>query len=110
MSLSGGQQQRLCIARALVLQPKVLLMDEPCSALDPIAGGIIEDLIAELRQSFAILVIKHKLAQARRISDRTGVMWYDGASGQLVEVGATDQVFSDPKSEVARSYMQGIRG
>ena len=110
LKLSGGQQQRLCIARALVLQPKVLLMDEPCSALDPIAGGIIEDLIAELRQSFAIVVITHNLAQARRISDRTGVMWYDGASGQLVEVGATDQVFSDPKSEVARSYMQGIRG
>ena len=85
--LSGGQQQRLCIARALALSPEVLLLDEPCSALDPLSSGVVEDLIHSLRGQFTILMVTHNLAQARRIADYVGMFWVQAGSGQLIEQG-----------------------
>jgi phosphate transport system ATP-binding protein len=109
-ALSGGQQQRLCIARALTLQPELLLMDEPCSALDPIASGVVEDLIAELKQRYSVLIVTHNLAQARRISDRCGVFWVRGGTGGLVECGDTGCIFECPTDPVTAAYVQGRRG
>lgn len=109
-ALSGGQQQRLCIARALTLQPELLLMDEPCSALDPIASGVVEDLIAQLKQRYSVLIVTHNLAQARRISDRCGVFWVRGGTGGLVECGETGCIFECPSDPVTAAYVQGRRG
>lgn len=109
-ALSGGQQQRLCIARALTLRPDLLLMDEPCSALDPIASGVVEDLIAQLKERYSVLIVTHNLAQARRISDRCGVFWVRGGTGRLVECGATSCVFECPSDPVTAAYVQGRRG
>src|SRR5213078_1778165 len=95
ISLSGGQQQRLCIARALAVEPEVLLMDEPASALDPIATAKIEDLVHELRQSFTIVIVTHNMQQAARISQRTGFFYM----GRLVEAGETSELFTRPKQE-----------
>ncbi len=108
--LSGGQQQRLCIARALALEPRVLLMDEPCSALDPIASGVVEDLIRRLRGRVTLLVVTHNLAQARRIADATGVFWVRDGAGALVEHGPTDAVFERPAAEETRRYVTGLHG
>lgn len=110
LSLSGGQQQRLCIARALVLAPKILLLDEPCSALDPISSGVVEDLIASLRPNYTLLMITHNLAQARRIADRVALFWVQQGSGHLVEYGTTQQIFEDPQQELTRAYISGARG
>ncbi len=110
LSLSGGQQQRLCIARALALKPEVLLMDEPCSALDPISGGIVEDLITSLRGKYTILIVTHNLAQARRIADYTGLFWVRNHVGQLIEYGTVKEIFESPKEELTRAYIQGMRG
>jgi phosphate transport system ATP-binding protein len=110
LALSGGQQQRLCIARALTLQPELLLMDEPCSALDPIASGVVEDLIAQLKQRYSVLIVTHNLAQARRISDRCGVFWVRGGTGGLVECGETGCIFECPTDPVTAAYVQGRRG
>lgn len=110
LKLSGGQQQRLCIARALVLKPEILLMDEPCSALDPLASGIVEDLIARLRQRYTVIIVTHNLAQARRIADYTALFWVQEGAGQLVEHGATQQIFEAPQVELTAAYVGGMRG
>lgn len=110
LSLSGGQQQRLCIARALVLQPEVLLLDEPCSALDPISSGVVEDLIASLRGRYTQLIVTHNLAQARRIADYVALFWVQDGVGQLIEYGCVQQIFEAPQEALTAAYVNGIRG
>lgn len=105
-SLSGGQQQRLCIARALAAEPKVILMDEPCSALDPAATAKIESLIRELRERYTVIIVTHNLQQAARVSDFTAFLYV----GQLIEYGDTENVFENPKSEVTEKYITGMFG
>lgn len=109
-SLSGGQQQRLCIARALALRPQALLMDEPCSALDPLSSGVVEDLIASLRCKYTVLIVTHNLAQARRIADYTALFWVQNGSGGLVESGTTKALFDHPQEAVTKAYLSGMRG
>ena len=107
-TLSGGQQQRLCIARALAVEPEVILMDEPASALDPIATLAIEQLIRELSQSVTILIVTHNMQQAARVSDETAfLMVDDNRAGYLVEHGVTDQIFTEPKDERTEAYITG---
>jgi phosphate transport system ATP-binding protein len=110
LSLSGGQQQRLCIARALALNPEILLMDEPCSALDPIASGVVEDLIARLRGRYTIIIVTHNLAQARRIANFAAFFWINGGPGHLVESGHCQQIFASPAHELTAAYINGVRG
>lgn len=105
-ALSGGQQQRLCIARALAVQPEVLLMDEPCSALDPIATAKVEESIFELKKEFTVVIVTHNLQQAARVSDYTAFMYL----GQLIEFGETSSVFENPKSELTEKYITGKFG
>ncbi len=109
-SLSGGQQQRLCIARAIALKPQVLLLDEPCSSLDPVSSEIVEDLLFRLRERYTLVVVTHNLAQARRISDNTAVFWTRDDAGRLIEFGPTQQVFEAARDPLAASYIQGRRG
>jgi phosphate transport system ATP-binding protein len=109
-ALSGGQQQRLCIARALVLRPDVLLLDEPCSALDPIASGVVEDRIAAMRGNLTVLIVTHNLAQARRIADDVAVMWLRDGAGCMIESGPCRKVFENPKDPDAAAYVNGQRG
>lgn len=104
--LSGGQQQRLCIARTIAVKPKVVLMDEPCSALDPIATAIIEELIDELRQNFTIVIVTHSMQQAARVSQRTAFFHL----GTLVETGATKTIFTSPEDERTQNYITGRIG
>ncbi|MDA0782315.1 MAG: phosphate ABC transporter ATP-binding protein PstB [Rickettsiales bacterium] len=104
--LSGGQQQRLCIARAIAVKPEVILMDEPCSALDPIATATIEELILELKQKFTIVMVTHSMQQARRISDYTGFFHL----GNLIEFGNTKQVFNEPQDKKTKDYIKGKFG
>lgn len=106
IELSGGQQQRLCIARALAIQPEVLLMDEPASALDPIATQKIEETITELKKDFCIIIITHNMQQAVRVSDYTGFMYL----GDLIEFRETKKLFTDPKNELTAKYVQGHFG
>ncbi|MGB9124162.1 MAG: phosphate ABC transporter ATP-binding protein PstB [Nitrosotalea sp.] len=106
MGLSGGQQQRLCIARALAIQPEVLLMDEPTSALDPIASQKIEEMIQELKKEYTIIIVTHNMQQATRVSDYTGFMYL----GDLVEFGETKQIFENPRNELTAKYVQGHFG
>jgi phosphate transport system ATP-binding protein len=106
MSLSGGQQQRLCIARALAVEPDVLLMDEPCSALDPVATLKIEELIGQLKEKVTIAVVTHNMQQAGRVADTTAFM----LDGQLVEVGATDKMFTNPDDDRTEQYVTGKFG
>jgi len=106
IELSGGQQQRLCIARALAIQPEVLLMDEPASALDPIATQKIEETIIELKKDYTIIIVTHNMQQAIRVSDYTGFMYL----GDLVEFGETKKLFTDPKDELTAKYVQGHFG
>jgi len=106
LGLSGGQQQRLCIARALAIQPDVLLMDEPTSALDPISTSKIEDLMDELKQKYTIVIVTHNMQQAGRISDKTAFF----LDGKLEEVGATDEIFFSPASEKTQAYISGKFG
>ena len=110
LGLSGGQQQRLCLARALALEPEVVLLDEPCSALDPIASGVVEDLIASLRGRYTVVIVTHNLAQARRIADRVACFWVRDGAGRLIEEGETDQVFEAPEDELTSAYVHGVRG
>lgn len=110
LSLSGGQQQRLCIARALALEPEILLLDEPCSALDPLSSGVVEDLIESLRGQYTILIVTHNLAQARRISDYAALFWIQNGSGNLVEYGASGDFFENPQNELTSAYINGMRG
>ena len=105
-SLSGGQQQRLCIARALAVEPEVILMDEPCSALDPIATAKIEELIYELKNQYTIVTVTHNMQQAGRISDYTAFLYL----GRLIEFGATTQIFSNPKERQTEDYITGRFG
>jgi phosphate transport system ATP-binding protein len=104
--LSGGQQQRLCIARAVATEPEVLLMDEPCSALDPIATAQIEQLIDELRSSYSVVIVTHSMAQASRVSDRTAFFHL----GELVEYGDTSHIFTNPSDKRTESYITGRIG
>ena len=105
-SLSGGQQQRLCIARAIAVNPEVILMDEPCSSLDPIATAIIEELIDELKQEYTIVIVTHSMQQASRISQRTAYFH----QGDLIEVGPTDQIFLNPLHQLTEDYITGRFG
>ena len=104
--LSGGQQQRLCIARAIAVNPEILLMDEPCSALDPIATAKIEDLIAELKEQYTIVIVTHSMQQAARVSDRTAYMHM----GELIESGLTKTIFSNPQHQKTQDYITGRIG
>ncbi len=104
--LSGGQQQRLCIARAIAVEPEVILMDEPCSALDPIATARIEELIDELRENYTIAIVTHSMQQAARVSQRTAYFHL----GKLIEVGATDQIFTQPRHKLTEDYITGRFG
>ena len=104
--LSGGQQQRLCIARAIAVRPEVILMDEPCSALDPIATATIEDLITELKAQYTIVIVTHNMQQAARVSQRTAYFHL----GDLVEVGATDRIFTNPRHQLTEDYITGRFG
>ena len=116
MSLSGGQQQRLCIARAIATDPEVLLMDEPCSALDPIATARIEDLMQEIKDQYTIVIVTHNMQQAARVSDRTAFFTTevnpesDTRTGLLVEVDSTDKMFSNPSDERTENYVTGRFG
>ena len=111
LSLSGGQQQRLCIARAIATDPYVLLMDEPCSALDPIATQRIEELMVELKRKYTIVLVTHNMQQATRVADETAFFSVEiqegGRTGFLVEHGATQQLFEDPREQLTREYMRG---
>lgn len=104
--LSGGQQQRLCIARTMAVSPEVILMDEPCSALDPIATGKVEELIETLKQRYALIIVTHSMAQARRVADTTAFFHL----GKLVEVGATEQIFEAPREQQTKDYITGRYG
>ena len=106
LRLSGGQQQRLCIARAIAPRPEVLLMDEPCSALDPISTGVIEDLIQDLRRELAVVIVTHNLGQAHRVGDKVAFMYL----GDLIEYGTADDVFEDPRAARTREYVRGAFG
>jgi len=111
VAISGGQQQRLCIARALAVEPSVLLMDEPCSALDPIATGRIEDLIRELREQVTIVIVTHNMQQAARVSDTTSFFLVDPErAGYLVETGPTGDIFSNPRERLTEDYVAGRFG
>ena len=112
MGLSGGQQQRLCIARAIAVEPQVLLMDEPCSALDPISTLAIEDLMVELKDRYTIVIVTHNMQQAARISDTTALFNVDGPGdpGRLVEVGDTSQMFTNPREKRTEDYITGRFG
>ena len=105
-SLSGGQQQRLCIARALAVEPEVILMDEPCSALDPVATAKIEGLIRTLVEDYTVIIVTHNMQQAARVSDYTAFLYL----GELVEYGATKDIFENPKSELTEKYITGEFG
>jgi phosphate transport system ATP-binding protein len=111
LSLSGGQQQRLCIARAIATEPEVLLMDEPCSALDPLATRKIEELMQELKQKYTIVIVTHNLQQAKRVADKTGFLYVDtsqgGRTGYLVEYGDTPKIFETPKEKETQAYIRG---
>ncbi len=109
-SLSGGQQQRLCIARSLAVRPEVLLMDEPCSALDPGSTLKIEETIQQLSSSMTIIIVTHNMQQAARVSDYTGFFLSDGGPGELVEVGPTSEIFSRPKDTRTENYVTGRFG
>jgi phosphate transport system ATP-binding protein len=111
-SLSGGQQQRLCIARALAVEPDVILMDEPCSALDPISTTAIEDLIHELKKRYTIVIVTHNMQQAARVSDTTAFFNLAGAGkpGHLIEIGATSKIFSTPTEPATEAYISGRFG
>ncbi|HEX3781026.1 MAG TPA: phosphate ABC transporter ATP-binding protein PstB [Pseudonocardiaceae bacterium] len=110
--LSGGQQQRLCIARAIAVQPEVLLMDEPCSALDPISTLAIEDLIGELKKDYTIVIVTHNMQQAARVSDQTAFfnLKATGQPGRLVEIDDTEKIFSNPSQKATEDYISGRFG
>jgi phosphate transport system ATP-binding protein len=111
LALSGGQQQRLCIARAIAIEPQIILMDEPCSALDPIATQRIEDLMRELADRFTIVIVTHNMQQAARVSDRTAFMLAEqDMVGRLVEYGETDRVFRMPRDPRTEAYLTGRFG
>ena len=110
LALSGGQQQRLCIARALVLEPSVLLMDEPCSALDPLSSGVVEDLIERLRGRYTVVIVTHNLAQARRIANYAAFFWMKERIGKLIEFGQCRPLFESPEHPLTAAYVSGLSG
>jgi phosphate transport system ATP-binding protein len=112
LGLSGGQQQRLCIARAIAVKPEVILMDEPCSALDPISTLAIEDLIHEMKQDFTIVIVTHNMQQASRVSDRTGFFNIAGTGkpGHLIEIDETEKMFTNPSNQQTEDYISGRFG
>ena len=110
LRLSGGQKQRLCIARTLALAPEIILMDEPCSALDPISSGVVEDLIVSLREKYTVVIVTHNLAQARRIADYVGLFWVQSGCGSLIEFGPVEQIFQNPQHSITVEYINGQRG
>jgi len=109
-ALSGGQQQRLCIARAIALKPRVLLMDEPCSALDPVSTARVEALIERLAGEYSVVIVTHHLAQARRLASRTALLWPEQGAGRLIEFAETSQLFSDPQHPTTSAYIEGRSG
>ncbi|MDR3661865.1 MAG: phosphate ABC transporter ATP-binding protein [Mycobacterium sp.] len=112
MALSGGQQQRLCIARALAVRPRILLMDEPCSALDPISTGVIEETIKQLCHDVTVVIVTHNMQQAQRVSDQCALFLLDaeGEPGHIVEAGPTERMFGDPQDPRTADYVQGRFG
>ena len=106
LSLSGGQQQRMCIARAVAVEPEVLLMDEPCSALDPISTSKIEDLMLKLKQDYTIVIVTHNMQQAQRVADLTAFMYF----GEVIEYAPTAELFEQPKQELTKNYLDGNFG
>ena len=110
LKLSGGQQQRLCLARTLALKPDVILMDEPCSALDPLSTQVIEDLIQELGDRHTIVIVTHNLAQAKRIAHQTTLFWTQDNCGRLIEVAPTKQFFEQPEHPLSQAYISGLKG
>jgi phosphate transport system ATP-binding protein len=110
LALSGGQQQRLCIARALALRPEVLLLDEPCSALDPIASGVVEQLITSFRGRYTVIMVTHNLQQARRVADDAAFFWTRGGTGCLIEHGTAEQIFNAPQQPLTKAYVSGQAG
>jgi len=106
LSLSGGQQQRLCIARAIAIEPEVLLMDEPCSALDPISTTKVEELMLQLKEQYTIVIVTHNMQQAQRVADYTAFMYL----GEVIEYGPTKELFENPKEELTRNYVGGTFG
>ena len=106
LGLSGGQQQRLCIARTISVRPQVVLMDEPCAALDPIATARVEELIQQIKENYTIVIVTHNMEQARRVSDRTAFFYL----GRIEELAATDKLFSNPESQVTAHYVMGRMG
>ncbi len=110
LSLSGGQQQRLCIARAIALRPEVLLLDEPCSALDPIASGVVEELLTSFRGRYTIVVVTHNLQQARRIADYAAFFWTAEGTGRLIEHGSGERIFEAPQQPLTIAYVNGKAG
>jgi phosphate transport system ATP-binding protein len=110
LALSGGQQQRLCIARALVLEPEVLLMDEPCSALDPMSSRVVEELIQRLRGRLTVVIVTHNLAQARRIANYAAFFWMTERVGKLVEFGQCVELFESPQHQLTQAYVSGASG
>ena len=110
--LSGGQQQRLCIARAIAVEPQVLLMDEPCSALDPISTLAIEDLIGQLKEQYTVVIVTHNMQQAARVSDQTAFfnLAAQGKPGRLIEIGTTEKIFSNPDQRATEDYITGRFG
>jgi phosphate transport system ATP-binding protein len=110
LALSGGQQQRLCIARALALEPSILLMDEPCSALDPIASAVVEELIHRLRNRYTVVIVTHNLAQARRVANYAAFFWMTERVGKLIEFGRCQSLFESPSHDLTAAYVTGISG
>ncbi len=110
LSLSGGQQQRLCIARALALEPSILLMDEPCSALDPLSSAVVEDLIQSLQGDYTVVIVTHNLGQARRIANYAGFFWVEDRTGTLIEFGQSHKIFGAPDHDLTAAFVSGARG
>lgn len=110
LALSGGQQQRLCIARALALEPSILLMDEPCSALDPIASAVVEELIRSLCNRYTVVIVTHNLAQARRVANYAAFFWMTERVGKLIEFGRCQSLFDSPRNDLTAAYVTGISG